>query len=311
MRYVLIFLAILASWSLATNAQEPAESPLSRREQAPLFRSAPTDLVVLPVTVSDEAGRLVDGLEAHHFEVYDEGRRQAIRAFTNADHPVSIALVVDNSGSMVTRVGELRAATLAFARQSHQSDELRIISFNDVVRDALDGRAVSAGETAVLDRAIRTLRPEGRTALYDALVAGLEYLDDASHARRVLILVSDGGDNASSATLDAVLARARRSNVTIYAIGLHDPEARDRNPRVLKRLAEETGGVRYLPRSPGVLIQLVGQIAREIRQSYTLGFEAPERDGRFHRLRVQLQGPDVRGLRVRTRPGYLADGGEP
>jgi Ca-activated chloride channel homolog len=291
-----------------------AQAPVDRQtapSPAPLFRSSSSDLVVLPVTVTDRRGRLVSGLAQQQFVVFDEGRRQEILAFSNDDHPVSIALVIDDSGSMQNKLGEVIAATLAFARASHPEDELRVVSFNDSVRDALGGRSLSASDAPRLEAALRTLRPEGQTALYDALESGLDRLADARHVRRVLVLISDGGDNASRSTLDAVLQRARRSNVTIYAIGLYDEGARDRNPGVLKRLADATGGVRFMPESPGLLIKACLEIAREIRESYTIGYEPPDRDGRFHRLRVEVVSEGTRGLKVRTRPGYVAAGSLP
>jgi Ca-activated chloride channel homolog len=141
------------------------------------------------------------------------------------------------------------------------------------------------------------------------LMKGLDRLEQSDRQRRVLVLVSDGGDNASRATLDDVLQRARASKVTMYAIGLYDEGARDSNPGVLKRLADATGGERYLPQSPGPLMVACEQIAREIRNSYTVGYVPPDRDGRFHRLRVEVNAPGHQSLKVRTRPGYVAADG--
>jgi VWFA-related protein len=206
---------------------------------------------------------------------------------------------------MRQKLGQVIAAALAFAKWSHPEDELFVIEFNERVRDALDGRRITAADADELDRALRSLRPEGQTALYNALLDGLDHLEHASRSRRILVLVSDGGDNASSATFDDVMTRARRSNATIYTIGLFDDEARDANPGVLRRLADATGGGRFLPASPGLLIQACEQIAREIRGSYTLGYEPRQRDGGYHRLRVTVAAPS-RDVRVRTRPGYFA-----
>jgi len=120
------------------------------------------------------------------------------------------------------------------------------------------------------------------------------------------VLLSDGGDNVSKATLDQVLAHARRSNVAIYAIGIYDVDTPDANPGVLKALAAATGGERFFPKSPGPLLQSCLEIAREIRSGYTLGYIPPERDGRYHPVRVQVNRTDGRRLVVRTRPGYFA-----
>jgi VWFA-related protein len=254
--------------------------------------------------VTDKHGRLLSDLERDAFAVYDNDRRQEIAFFTHEDTPVSVALVIDNSGSMRPKVGEVIAATLDFARASHPEDELLVIEFNDDVRDALGGRRLSAADAADLETALRSLRPDGQTALYNALVDGLDHLERATRARRVMVLVSDGGDNASTTTFDEVLSRARRSDVTIYTIGLFDEGSRDTNPGVLKRLAEATGGERFLPKSPGYLLQACERIAHEIRSSYTLGYVPTTRDGAYHRLRVALG--DKGAGTVRTRPGYFA-----
>jgi Ca-activated chloride channel family protein len=287
----------------ATNT--PGQAPGAGNEP-PVFRIASSELVVLPVAVTDTQGRLLVDLERERFTVYDNGRKQPIRLFSNEDSPVSIALVIDESGSMRPKIGQVVAASLAFARWSHPQDELMVIAFNDEVRHALAGRSVTASDQAELHKALNTLIPDGQTALYDALSDGLDHLAKASHARKIIILVSDGGDNASRATFDEVLARARRSNVTIYTIGLFDAGAHDTNPGVLKRLADATGGQRFLPQSPGPLLQACERIAHEIRGGYTLGYEPPDRDGQFHRLRVDVEAPSGQKVVVRTRPGYFA-----
>jgi VWFA-related protein len=153
---------------------------------------------------------------------------------------------------------------------------------------------------------LNSLVPEGRTSLYDALVEGLDRLDAGSRPRKVLVLVSDGGDNASTASLEEILMRARRSNAAIYTIGLYEPFDLDRNPRVLKSLAAATGGERFLPSSAGAVLQACQHIAREIRSGYTIGYVPPDRDGAFHRVRVEVVGADRRKLSARTRPGYFA-----
>jgi Ca-activated chloride channel homolog len=283
-------------------------APAAAQDQ-PVFHTAPSELVVLPVTVTDRSGRLVADLTADRFAVLDNGRRQAISLFTGEDTPVSVAVVIDDSGSMRGRMGQVIAATLGFARSSNPDDEIFVIEFNERVRDALGGRALTASDTADLSAALHTLRPDGRSAVFDALMDGLDHLERAARVRRVLILVSDGGDNASTATLAQVLARARHDNVTIYTIGLLDGYDRDANPSVLKELASTTGGERFMPESPGKLMQACLRIAREIRSGYTLGFVPPERDGGFHRVQVTVEGPDARSLVLRTRPGYFAAGG--
>lgn len=276
----------------------------------PGFRTSSSELVVLPVTVIDKQGRFVADLAGDRFTVYDNGRHQDVRLFTNEDTPVTVGLVLDNSGSMRGKLGEVVAAALAFARASNPDDELFAIEFNDDVKDALPEHRILAQDRSALERAMMALIPDGRTALYDALITGLDRVDEGTRGRRALVLISDGGDNASRSTLDQVLARARKSNVTIYTIGLFTPEDRDTNPGVLKSIARTTGGERFLPKSAGPLLADVQRIAREIRSGYTLGYEPPDRDGAYHRVRVKVNQRDGPKLTVRTRPGYFAPGAQ-
>jgi VWFA-related protein len=278
-------------------------------EQEPSFRSGSSELVVLPVVVTDKQGRYISALERERFSVFDNGRRVPIEIFSNEDTPLTIGLIIDASGSMRAKIGEVIAASIAFARSSNPQDELFAIRFNDDVRDVVRDRPfLLASDLGALGSALAALRTDGRTALYDALVAGLDHLALGSRARKVLIVVSDGGDNASEATLDAVLARARESNAAIYTIGLFDNNDIDKNPGVLKSLARATGGERFLPRSAGELMQACERIAREIRSGYTIGYVPPDRDGGYHRIRVDVQPLPAQKVTVRTRPGYFAAG---
>jgi Ca-activated chloride channel homolog len=282
---------------VAPHAQEPAT-----------FHASSSELVVLPVVVTTKSGAYVSDLTVDRFTIHDNGRPQPVSLFSTEDTPVSVALVVDDSLSMRGKVGQVAAAVTVFARSSNPDDELFVIEFNDHVREPVAGGAVRASDPLALEEALLAMRPDGQTALYDALIAALDRLDRAGHPRRVILLISDGGDNASRARLDEVLARARRSNVTIFAIGLFERGAPDTNPDVLQKLADTTGGERYLPASAGPLVSACQRIAREIRSGYTIGYVPPDRDGAFHRVRVTVQGPDARDLNVRTRPGYFAAG---
>src|SRR6185436_18794022 len=165
-----------------------------------------------------------------------------------------------------------------------------------------------AGDLAALESAVTSIRPDGRTSLYDGIMAALDHLALGSRPRKVLVVVSDGGDNASAATLESVLKRARDSSAAIYTVGIYDEDDVDKNPRVLNSLAETTGAERFLPRTPGDLLRACSQIAREIRSGYTIGYVPPDRDGTYHRVRVQIDPAPAQRLNVRTRPGYFAAG---
>ena len=277
------------------------------QERAPIFAGRAAELVVLPVTVTDRRGAFMADLTRDRFTVFDNGRPQDLVLFSSEDTPVSVGLVIDASGSMRPKIPDVIAAALAFARLSNTSDELFTIPFNDVVLDQTSGRT-PVSDLQSLALALRSLVPQGRTALYDALLAGLDRVTRGTHPRKALIVVSDGGDNASRATVESVMAQARRANVTIFTIGLFDDADFERNPGVLKSLAESTGGERFLPRSSKLLAVACERIARELRAGYTLGYVPPDTDGAYHRIRVEVgQGQGPR-LTVRTRPGYVAAG---
>ena len=289
---------LLLTFAAVVGAQEPLH-----------FRSASSDLVVLSATVTDSDGGFRADVPGERFAIFDDGKRQPIALFTGEDSPVSVGLIIDNSASMRAKSGEVLAATVEFARKSNPRDELFALAFNDGVHEALhDRRFLMADDVTALHQAVASLRPEGRTALYDAIMSGLDRLDEGTRARKVLIVLSDGGDNASRATLDEVLARARRSDATIYTIGLFDSADRDRNPGVLRDLAQTTGGERYLPESAGPLMQACQRIARDIRSAYTIAFEPGTRDGRYHRIEVKVDRVGGQKLAVRARTGYVAPG---
>lgn len=294
---------ILGVWMAAGGVTPASQQPESAR-----FVSTSSDLVVLPVAVIDRQNRFVSDLPSERFTVFDNGRPQEIALFSNEDTPVTVGLVIDDSGSMQHKLGEVIIAAVAFARSSNPLDEFFALEFNDVVRDTMPHRQLNEVDGDAVSAAMSSLVPEGRTALYNALVAALDSVDHGTRPRKVLVLISDGGDNASQATFEQVLARARKSNVAIYTIGLFDRDDPDKNPGVLKSLARETGGERFLPTSPAQLLEACQHIAREIRSGYTLAYVPPDRDGTYHRVRVQVDLPDNRRITVRTRPGYFAAG---
>jgi Ca-activated chloride channel family protein len=277
--------------------------------QPPSFVSTSAELVVLPVAVSDKHGNFVSDLPRDRFTVYDNGRRQQVSLFSNEDTAVTVGLVIDSSGSMGPKLPEVIIATLTFARRSNPQDELFTVAFNDTVRDPGTERSVAASDAPALESDLRSFRPQGRTALYDGLIAALDRAERGTRPRKALILISDGGDNASRWTLNDVLGRARRSNVTIFTVGLFDNDDPDKNPGVLKSLAQSTGGERFLPppESPAAIVRACERIARELRTGYTIGYVPPDRDGAYHRVRVEVATSEDRGkLQVRTRPGYFA-----
>jgi Ca-activated chloride channel family protein len=306
--FVVVFpFVVLTSEFSVPNSQF---SVASSAQQEPSFRSGSSELVVLPVVVTDKQGRYISNLPSGQFVVYDNGRRVPVELFTNEDTPVTVGLIIDASSSMRGKLGEVIAASLAFARSSNPQDELFAIRFNDDVQDLVPDRPfLLASDLGALEAAVTSVRGDGRTALYDGLMAGLDHLAKGTRTRKVLMVISDGGDNASAATQERVLARARESNAAIYTIGIFADDDMDKNPGVLKALARTTGGERFLPRSPGELLQACERIARDIRGGYTIGYVPPARDGAYHRVKVEIDPSAARRLNVRTRPGYFAAGG--
>ena len=267
--------------------------------------SVETDLVTLAVTVVDPRGRFVPGLSRQQFRVYDNGEPRAIELFTSEDLPATVGLVIDSSSSMRGRRDEVTAAAVAFAGFSHPLDELFTVNFNEAIWTGLPPYVPFAENVEQLRAALSRAPAQGMTALYDAVDVALNHLQLGTRDRRVLILVGDGGDNASALTLDRVVEHARRAGALIFSVMLADPDDREAKPSVLKKLARETGGVMFAPERVQGVMDAFTQIAREIRSGYTIGFSPPDSDG-FRAVRVVVDPGDGRQLLVRTRTGYYA-----
>jgi VWFA-related protein len=279
-------------------------------EQAPVFSSA-AELVVVHVTVTDRRGAYLTGLSRDAFRIVEDGIPQTIDLFTGEDSPVTVGLLVDSSGSMREGRERVIAAATAFAERSQQSDEIFALAFNELVRAALPPSTPFTNDPSVFRVALAAaMGAHGRTAMYDAIRSGLTYVTKGSHPRRVLVLVGDGGDNASTATFDQVLKEAQASNAAIYTVGVIDPLEREADPRLLRRIAQATGGASYFPRHVNEVADVLREIARDIRHSYTLGYVSSNsaRDGGFRRIRVTVTDPIRRSLVVRARDGYRAGG---
>ena len=277
-------------------------------QDRPLF-STGSELVVVHATIKDRGGAYVTGLSRDSFAILEDGRPQNVQLFTSEDAPVTVGLLIDSSGSMQPNRDRVIAAAAAFAEASHARDELFALAFNDSVSAALPPTAPFTSDVAVLQDALTTtIRAYGRTALFDAIAAGLDYLGRGRHERRVLVIVSDGGDNASQATFEEVVAKTQASNAVIYTVALVDPAERDTNPGLLRRIAQANGGEAFAPKNANDITEVLREIARDIRHTYTFGYASTNsaRDGAFRQIRVIVQSPDRRRLVIRTRSGYLA-----
>jgi Ca-activated chloride channel homolog len=264
--------------------------PMSAHALAPQATfSVQSDLVVLHVTVTDRRGAYVTDLPRDAFEVFDEGQRRPIQFLADTDTPVTVGLLLDSSGSMLPTRELVIAASAAFAEASHPQDEIFALAFNEHVRAALPPTAPFTSDANTLRSALqRTVTARGRTALYDAVLAGLEYLSAGSRARRVLVVVSDGRDNASRASREEVFRKAQASNAMIYTLALRDTvRPHEGNPALLRELAQMTGGAAFRPQDPRDVDTALRAIAGDIRHTYTIGYmpTQTDRDGSYHRVR--------------------------
>lgn len=266
-----------------------------------------TELVVLPVSVTDAKGDVVLGLGQQDFRVYDDGRLQKVTMFQQRDTPVTVGLIVDHSRSMGAELPEVAAAVSSFAQSSNPSDEMFVVDFNDDVSvELMDGKPFS-NDPKELAKAVSAVRARGRTALYDAVAEGVLHLQLGHSDRKALIIVSDGGDNASQQKFSQVLALAQRSHVLIYCIGLIG-ETGETDPGVLRRFSKATGGIAYFPDKTNTVTKISTQIARDLREQYTLGF-TPEKSNAgtgFRKIEVKVTASGHGKIHVRTRSGYFA-----
>lgn len=295
--------------ALAQSASGGAIRALTTAQAGPTFRSN-TELVVLHVSVRDGRGRYVSGLTEEAFTVIDGARPQPLSMFSADSVPASIAFLIDNSNSMQPNRDRVIAAAVAFAGNSNPRDEISVLTFNEEVRPAFGPAVAGDVQPAALHAAMsRAITARGMTAVYDGILAGLHRVAGGKHIRQVIILVSDGGDNASEATLEQVRRQVQDSDATIYSVILIDPVLRDGNPRLLRRLAEETGGEAYQPGDVDDVPAVFERIARDIRSAYTLAY-APGPDGtsdnrRRRAVKVYVRSSDGRALKVRARDGYF------
>ena len=270
--------------------------------------SVSVDMVVLNATVRDRNGVLVSGLGRGDFQVYEDGVLQQIESFSQDDIPVTVGLVVDNSGSMHPKRAEVISAVLAFARSSNPEDQMFVVSFNENVSFGLPDDTPFTDEEAQLEAALSRVAADGRTALYDAVAAALEHLKKGNRDKKVLIVISDGGDNASKHDRAQIMAMASQSDAIIYTIGVFDENDPDRNPRALKRLAQATGGEAFLPGSVKEIFPICRQIAHDIRNQYSIAYVPTngKQDGAYRLIQVNAGTPGRERLLVGTRAGYYA-----
>lgn len=293
------------------SAQTPVTDP--PHESRPTF-SSESELVVLHVAVRDRKGGYVGGLGQEAFRVLEDTRSQTISFFNNQDSPVTVGLLIDGSGSMSPHRDLVIAAAMAFSKAMNPADEFFVLGFNENVHTPLPAeRPFTQSEPALRVALVQAIMARGQTAIYDAVNAGLQYVQKGGYERQVLIVLSDGGDNASATTRAAVLTNAQASNAVIYSIALVDPMDSEADPGFLSQLSETTGGVAFRPRRAAEIEAILQKIAVDIRNMYTLGYVPAHslrsdrnRRSDLRRVAVEVRTPAGDKLPVRTRRAYLA-----
>src|SRR5271154_5737439 len=238
---------------------------------ASTFRSE-VRLVLLDVNVKDRDGSTVLGLSKENFTVLEDGRPQPVTVFDRNDLPVTVGILVDESRSMTSKRTDVLTAAQIFIEESNRQDQIFVLNFNDRVTAGLPRDMLFSDSVPQLRSALHHGVAEGKTALHDAVVAGLQQLELGQRDKKTLVLISDGGDTTSTHTRKQMLELVERSIATIYTIGLFDLDDPDRDPGILRQLARISGGEAYFPASASEMVPVCRNIAKEIRTRYTIGY---------------------------------------
>ncbi len=292
---------LLAGVAAAAQQAKPRRVP-----QAPFTFRANVGEVLVHASVYDRHHRAVLNLPESDFTVYENGVPQHIEYFAHSDAPVSVGILVDNSGSMRDKRPEVDKAALNFVRASNPQDEEFIVNFNDEYY--LD--APFTNSLATLQKGLEQIESRGGTALYDAVIASLDYLNrNAKNDKRVLLVITDGDDDASRYTLEQTVRMVQSENPPlIYCIGLLDSDdtgyMKKTAKRALKALADATGGVAYFPKNLAQVNTITREVATAIRAQYTLAYHSNQTGDGFRAIRVLVKDRRHKHLIVDTRKGY-------
>jgi Ca-activated chloride channel family protein len=273
--------------------------------------STDTRLVLLPVTVVDKNGKLVTNIPQSAFKVFENGVEQPLKLFRREDVPVSMGIVIDNSGSMRDKRSRVAAAALALVKESNPQDEVFIVDFNDA--PYLDQPFTN--DIKKLEETLEKIDSRGGTAMRDAISLSIDYVKEKGKKdKKVLLVVTDGNDNSSDETLEQLVRKAQKSEVLIYSIGLlneEEPREARAAKRALKALAEASGGLDFYPKDLAEVEKITPEVAKEIRNQYMLAYSPANQslDGTFRQIRVTING--FGKPTVRTRNGYYATSAAP
>ncbi len=264
------------------------------------------DEVTLHATVVDDQNRLITSLAKNDFTVFEDGKPQKITSFRSEDIPVALGIVIDNSGSMREKRAKVNAAAINLVQSSNPQDKVFVVNFNEEYFLDQD----YTGSVPKLKDALERIEARGGTALYDAVVASSDHLKKSGELeKKVLLVVTDGEDNASRESLEQALRRLEEKNgPTVYTIGLLGDEHSKRARRALREMAEDTGGVAFFPKDLNEVQAITSQIAHDIRNQYTIQYKPtnPQSSGGYRTVKVEAQARGYKKLQVRTRSGYYA-----
>ena len=260
----------------------------------------------MPVSVFDKGGKLITDLQQKSFKVFENGIEQPIKIFRREDVPISLGIIIDNSGSMREKRQKVETASLDLVRASNPQDEVFIVNFND--DPFLDVPMTS--DIKKMEEGIARIDSRGGTAMREAISMAIDYVKEKGHRqKKVLLVITDGNDNASNISLEKLVNRAQQSEVLVYSIGLLNEEER-REARLAKRaldsISRDSGGVAFYPKGAADVDAIALQVAHEIRNQYTIAYSptVQEMDGSFRQIKVTVNGPGH--PLVRTRTGYYA-----
>jgi VWFA-related protein len=295
------------SQSGASAPTASANQKTSQNENGTYVIRKDVDEVLLHATVVDDKQHIVTNLDRSAFTVFEDGKPQNIVSFRHEDIPVSMGIVIDNSGSMREKRAKVNQAALNLVRSSNPDDEVFVVNFNDEYYLDQD----FTNDLLKLKEALEKIDAKGGTALYDALEASALHLkQDARLERKVLFLVTDGEDTASRDTLEQAVKQLQEENgPSVYAIGiLGDEEHPKRARRALEIIAQRTGGVAFFPGTLDEVDEISRQVAHDIRNQYTIGYKPtnPKASGGFRVIRVEAKAKGHKKLMVRTKSGYYA-----
>jgi len=295
--------------ALAAFGQEKPVLPPGAEDAGVIFR-ADARLVVCHTTVVDKGGHLVTDLPESAFSVFENNVQQTIKVFRREDVPVSMGLIIDNSGSMRDKRAKVAAAALGLVKASNKDDEVFVVNFNDDAYLDLPHGKDFTNDITEMEEALSRIDSRGGTAMRDAIRMSIDHIKQKGNRdKKVLVVVTDGNDNSSVISLENLVKASQQSEVLIYAVGLLSEEERReavRAKRALEELANATGGETFFPKDLGDVDRIAADVARDIRSQYTIEYSPANTamDGSYRQIRVAVNAAGHPS--VRTRSGYYA-----